>query len=180
MELDIQNGLVYTYLNMKLTKEYLLGQISESAKKSDLPSLFRAVDALREVVDLDAQEAAIEQRKREIEDSVFLKKAQQPKLRKIYCQTTGGCLRQNLLTLTRPIQLGKIKVGERLCVTLPDGSTFNTDVSHQGNKLRERGEIARFYRDYNVREGDYVVLEETSVGKWNLRKQMPGEKQEWI
>jgi hypothetical protein len=75
--------------------------------------------------------------------------------------------------------MGRIRVGDQLEIELPSGEKFETDVAAEGYKLRERGKIAQFYRDSNVREGDYVVLEEIDPGKWKLRKARPGESQDW-
>jgi hypothetical protein len=39
-----------------------------------------------------------------------------------------------------------------------------------GKKLRERGKIAKFYRDAGVHAGDVVLLIEITPGQWQLKK----------
>ena len=58
---------------------------------------------------------------------------------------------------------------------LPSGEQFETVVLEKGNKLRARGEVARFYREANVRAGDYVLLTEIAPRRWTLKKAPPGE-----
>jgi hypothetical protein len=100
------------------------------------------------------------------------------KLRKLPIEVTQGMVNQNLLTLTEHVKRGRIQPGEELLVeAMPSGERFRTDLVENGNKLRERGAIARFYRDAGVRSGDYVVLVETASQRWALRKAEAGEYQ---
>jgi hypothetical protein len=52
----------------------------------------------------------------------------------------------------------------------PSGELFCTDLLSEGNRLRERGAIARFYRDARVHAGDRVVLFEQAPNRWTLEK----------
>lgn len=61
-------------------------------------------------------------------------------------------------------------LGVQRLETAPSGDVFETELLQNGNKLRERGSIGRFYREASVSEGDYVVLTETSPGNWALEK----------
>jgi hypothetical protein len=97
-------------------------------------------------------------------------------IRKLPIEVTEGDIRQNLLKLTPHINRGKIKVGEQLLIeALPSGERFQTVVSDKGNKLRARGEIARFYKDSGVQPGDFVLLSEDTPGRWTLKKAPLGE-----
>jgi len=85
-------------------------------------------------------------------------------------------LKRTLLTLTPHVKRGKIKVGEQLIIeALPSGEKFQTELLEQGNRLRARSEIAQFYRDAKVNEGDYVLLSEVASGRWTLKKAPPGK-----
>jgi hypothetical protein len=98
------------------------------------------------------------------------------KIRELAVEVTDGDIRQNLLKLTPHVKRRKIKVGEELIVeVLPSGERFQTVVSEKGNKLRARGEVARFYREAKVKAGDYVLLTEIAPGHWTLKKAPPGE-----
>lgn len=97
-------------------------------------------------------------------------------LRTLPIEVSQGMINQNLLTLTEHVKRGKIQVGEELLVeTIPSEERFLTELVRNGNKLRERGGIARFYRDAGVRSGDFVVLFETKSRRWKLRKAEAGE-----
>jgi hypothetical protein len=97
-------------------------------------------------------------------------------LRELPVEVSQGMINQNLLTLTEHVKRGRIKAGEELLVeAAPSEDRFRTDLVGNGNKLRERGAIARFYRDAGVRAGDIVVLTETAPQRWKLRKAEAGE-----
>lgn len=97
-------------------------------------------------------------------------------LRELPVEVTQGMINQNLLTLTEHVKRGRIKAGEELLVEAePSEERFRTDLVGNGNKLRERGAIARFYRDAGVRAGEMVVLTETAPQRWKLRKAAVGE-----
>jgi hypothetical protein len=164
----------------KNLKSLILEKIKAAAENSNVTEIGRLSSFAKELEALEEQEVSIGRRKKEISEEIEMPSKGSAILRKFYCQITGGCLRQNLLTLTRQVQLGKIKTGEILKIELPDGSTFKTDIAPEGNKLRERGAIAKFYRDYDVREGNYVVLEEIIRGEWKLRKARVGEERNWL
>ena len=104
-------------------------------------------------------------------------------LRKLPVEVTQGMIKQNLLTLTEHVKRGRIRVGEDLNVEAqPSGERFRTDLVENGNRLRERGAIGRFYREAGVHDGEFVVLTETASQRWTLRKATPGEyrgRREW-
>jgi hypothetical protein len=100
------------------------------------------------------------------------------KLRELPVEVTGGMIRQNLLTLTKHVKQRRIAVGEDLTIeTQPSGERFRTELLLKGNKLQERGAIARFYRDAGVHDGDFVVLTEVAPKRWTLTKASPGRYQ---
>jgi hypothetical protein len=70
------------------------------------------------------------------------------RLRKTAVEVSQGMIRQNLLTLTKLKKQGLIHDGDELLIEAqPSGERFRTDFMFDGNKVRERGAIARFYRD---------------------------------
>jgi uncharacterized protein (DUF3084 family) len=86
-------------------------------------------------------------------------------------EVTQGMINQNLLTLTDHVRVGRIRPGAELKIEAkPSGRRFSTDLLSNGNRLRERGEIASFYRDARVRAGDRVLLTEVSPNHWTLEK----------
>ena len=92
-------------------------------------------------------------------------------IRALSVEVTQGMINQNLLTLTPHVKAGTIRVGDRLIiVALPSGDQFQTELLVNGNKLQERGKIAKFYRDAGVRAGDVVQLTEVNPGHWQLKK----------
>jgi hypothetical protein len=100
------------------------------------------------------------------------------KLRELPVEVTAGMIRQNLLTLTKQIRQGRIAIGEDLTIeSQPSGERFRTQLLPKGNKLQERGAIARFYRDAGVRDGDFVVLTEVAPKQWTLKKAPVGQYQ---
>ncbi len=101
-----------------------------------------------------------------------------PQLRELPVEVTAGMIRQNLLTLTSHVKQRKIRIGDELTIEAqPSGERFRTQLLEKGNKLRERGAIARFYREADVRPGDFVVLSETAPNRWTLTKASPGRYQ---
>lgn len=92
-------------------------------------------------------------------------------LRELQVEITAGMKQQNLLTLTPHVKRGRIRVGEQLNIqAIPSGHRFQTDLVTPGNRLRARGEIAQFYRDAAVNDGDRVALTEIEPGRWTLKK----------
>lgn len=92
-------------------------------------------------------------------------------LREIFIEVSQGMINQNLLTLTKPLKRGQIRIGEELIVeVLPGSKKFKTRVMRNGNKLKERGAVGRFYLSAGVKAGDFVTLREVSHGNWQLLK----------
>jgi hypothetical protein len=160
----------------------VMGQIAESASKQDLPAIQRLTQKASELQDLKEQMAAIQQRfinltAEQINPSaVSINQPTKAIIRQLPIEVTQGMINENLLTLARHVQKGKIKVGEQLVIEpLPSGSSFQTVLLRQGKKLRARGQVASFYRTANVKAGDYVVLTEVTQGRWTLKKASEGE-----
>lgn len=93
------------------------------------------------------------------------------RLRKIRTSVTQGEINQNLLTLTDARKRGLIRTGEQFRIRLADGRQFETELVYPGSKLRERGRIGEFYRQYKIKPGDHILLEETEPGVWTLAKE---------
>jgi len=157
----------------------VMTQITEAASKQDLVNIQRLARKAAELRELKEQMAALHQRIASLnEDTAPVATKEQPngKLRELQVEVTEGDIRQNLLKLTPHVRRGKIKVGEELIIeALPSGERFQTVVSEKGNKLRARGEVARFYKEAAVNADDYVLLTETAPGRWTLKKAPPGE-----
>jgi hypothetical protein len=60
----------------------------------------------------------------------------------------------------------------------PSGELFCTDLLRDGNRLRERGAIARFYREARVHAGDRVVLTQDASNRWKLEKLSAEQQQQ--
>jgi hypothetical protein len=156
-------------------------EISEAAKKSDLMSIQRLTRKVAELEELKQQQAAIQQRMAKLirDETTPVSQADSRTnggFRQLPIQVTKGMIRQNLLTLTPHVKRGKIKIGEELIIeALPSGERFQTVVMDKGNKLRARGEIARFYKEAKVQADGCVLLTEIAPGRWTLRKAPPGE-----
>jgi len=96
--------------------------------------------------------------------------AERPKCR-LVVDVTQGMINQNLLTLSEHVKAGRIRPGIEMTIeATPSGDLFSSTLLSDGNRLQERGAIARFYRDARVRAGDKVVLTEDSPNHWKLEK----------
>jgi len=165
-------------LDKHITK--VMAQITEAASEHDLVNIQRLSRKAAELQDLKEQMAALHHRiarlNNEDASPTVAKESTNGKLRELAVEVTDGDIRQNLLKLTPYVKRGKIKVDEELIIeALPSGEQFETVVLEKGNKLRARGEVARFYREANVRAGDYVLLTEIAPRRWTLKKAPPGE-----
>jgi hypothetical protein len=158
----------------------IYAQLSDAAKRHDLRKVGQLAVRAAQIEDLKRQFALMEQR------ITALCSADDPGtsppstnsesgLRQLPTVVTAGMIRQNLLTLSPHVKRGKIKPGEQLIIeALPSGGKFQTELLAQGNRLRARGEIAQFYRDANVKDGDHVLLMEVTPGNWTLSKAPEG------
>ena len=160
----------------------IMAQIAEAAAKRDLVAIQRLTQKASELQELKEQMAAIQQRYVSLTTERIdapVPSMNQPTneiIRQLPIEVTQGMINENLLTLSRHVKSGKIKVGEQLIIEpLPSGKLFQTVLLRQGKKLRERGKIASFYRAANVKAGDYVLLTEISPGRWTLKKAPEGE-----
>lgn len=91
--------------------------------------------------------------------------------REVTIHVSQGMINQNLLTLTDPIRRGQLRAEEEMTIEAqPSGEKFTSVIMTQGNKLRERGAIGRFYREAKVHDGDSVTLREIRPGHWTLAK----------
>ena len=159
----------------------VMAQIAEAASKRDLAAIQRLTQKASELQELKEQMVAIQQRFVSLtieRTDAPVPSMNQPTngIRQLPIEVTQGMINENLLTMSRHVKSGKIKVGEQLVIEpLPSGKPFQTVLLRQGKKLQERGKIASFYRAVNVKAGDYVVLTETSSGRWTLKKAPEGE-----
>lgn len=152
-----------------------MAKVKEAAEKKDLGALRELAGRAEELKQMKEQVLAIQQRLREVGNGAQGVQLAPPptrsKLREIRIRVSQGMINQNLLTLTEAIRRGTVRVGEEMTIkVMPSEREFTTVVLPSGNKLRERGEIHKFYAAANVVAGDYVMLQETTPGQWKLRK----------
>ena len=174
--------VILTYMNAQTNEidghiKNIMAQIIEAASKQDLAAIQSLIRKASEFQEMKEQIVAIQQRMASLNgasDEVPPVTVNQPTNavnRQLPIEVTGGMIRQNLLTLARHVRTGKIKVGEELIIEpLPSGERFQTVLLDQGKKLRARSEIASFYRDAKVKDGDYVLLTELALRHWTLKK----------
>ncbi len=164
----------------KLTEEIedaitqAMKEISRAAERHDLPVLEHLTHKASELRAMKDQVVAIENRLRAMRNGSHAAPAQAGSsgaIRELVVEVTQGMINQNLLTLSEHIRRGIIRTGEKLSIEAqPSGDHFETELLATGNKLRERGRIAKFYRDAGVRPGDCVMLREVTPGHWQLKK----------
>lgn len=89
-----------------------------------------------------------------------------PNGRHVLIPITAGSIKQNYLSITIPKRVGLLPNLHNALVNVETsaGFSFKTTVLHDHNRLQERGEIARFYREANVRAGDKVIWKEVVPG----------------
>jgi hypothetical protein len=149
-------------------------EISSAAQRRDLNVLEHLTKKASELRAMKEQVAAIENRVRAMKNGTHVVSAHAGNsgaIRELVVEVTQGMINQNLLTLSEHMRRGIIRSGEKLNIEAqPSGDRFETELLASGNKLRERGRIARFYRDAGVRAGDCVVLREVTPGHWQLKK----------
>ena len=169
-------------LNQHIASAY--NQIIEAAKNHDLAAVQRHSRKAAELEDLKHQHEVIQQRLANLssKDASVASPITNEQMRtngrtrELPIEVTEGMIRQNLLTLTPHVKRGRITIGEELTIeALPSGERFTTVLLQNGNKLRARGEIAQFYRDARIKNGDYVVLAEIAPRHWTLAKAPPGK-----
>jgi hypothetical protein len=149
-------------------------EISRAAERRDLTVLEHLTKNASELRALKEQVVAIENRLRAMKNGAHIVPAHAGNsgaIRELVIEVTQGMINQNLLTLSDHMRRGTIRSGEKLNIEAqPSGDRFETELLASGNKLRERGRIAGFYRDAGVRAGDCVVLRELTPGHWQLKK----------
>jgi hypothetical protein len=149
-------------------------KISAAAVRRDLNAVEKETKKAAELTAIKDQYEASKSRVRTLKNesqptSAFVRTP--GSIRELAVPVTQGMITQNLLTLTEPVKRGKILVGERLSIeALPSRDQFQTELLASGKKLRERGKIAKFYRDAGVHAGDVVLLTERTPGQWQLEK----------
>ena len=91
--------------------------------------------------------------------------------RKLIIEVSNGMRKQSLLTLSSARKSGLVRVGEEFVITpSPANTSFKTELVYPGNRLKERGQIRKFYEANKIKCGDSVVLEEKEPGKLVLRQ----------
>lgn len=98
---------------------------------------------------------------------------------RVEIKLTGGNIRNNHVYLTRVMDMfpneyvGGSKKSEcanaLLTLDVGNGKTFKTDVAGDKKIFRTREALKAFYQNYDVNEGDFVVLNTTKPGYYTLR-----------
>jgi hypothetical protein len=174
---------------LEMLKSEVFSQLAEAAKKADLGSIQRLARAATDLEELSQQRAKVEQQTNQIakfikdgclSEGVATGRGQSKKMRELPVKITGGMLRQNYLSFTEHLKRRSLKIGDEFVIeALPSGDRFKTVLLEKGNKLQARSEIASFFKDASVQEGDYILLTETAQGGWTLRKAAEGEYKEY-
>src|SRR6266705_5408000 len=159
-----------------------LREIQEMASKGNLTAVMALTKKAAEYEDVKKTLLHLEERLKGVHTMSVQPAANgsgsRLELRELPIEVTAGMIRQNLLTLTSHVKQRRIRIGDELTIEAqPSGERFRTQLLEKGNKLRERGAIARFYREADVRPGDFVVLSETAPNRWTLTKASPGRYQ---
>jgi hypothetical protein len=84
-------------------------------------------------------------------------------------QITEGALKNSYLNITEGLHNGVLKLGAVILLKLPNNQQVTTKVV-PGNRLQERGLIAKFYQQEKIRAGDFLSMAEISPGTWFLQK----------
>jgi hypothetical protein len=149
-------------------------EISAAAGRGDLNAVERDTKRAAELTAIKGQYDAIRNRVRTLQsgsESSGPLVQTSGTMRELVVHVTEGMIRQNYLPLTEHVKRGVVRIGERVSVeALPSHDRFQTEIVSNGKRLRERGRIAKFYRDAGVRVGDVVLLIEITPGQWQLVK----------
>lgn len=89
-------------------------------------------------------------------------------LRSLSSLVTEGLRDMSALSLNAAVTAGIVNRGEKMRISLENGTTFETVVDPKTCRLIERGRIAEFYRIENVNPPVDVYMRETSPGNWLL------------
>jgi hypothetical protein len=156
-------------------------QIAEAAGKRDLATVSGLTRRAAELEEMKKTVLDIEEKLKGLKEPPGNVTSEGPadvKLRELPVEVTQGMINQNLLTLTAHVKRGRIRPGEDLTIEMyPSGQRIRTELLTNGNKLQERGAIARFYREAGVHAGDFVVLTEVAPKRWTLKKAPHGQYQ---
>jgi len=147
--------------------------ISKAAERRDVTVIEHLTKQASELRALAEQITAIEKRLEHLDTSGSATNGSTPRspIRELVVEVSQGMINQNLLTLSSQIKRGIVRTGESFRIrAIPSGDVFETELLASGNKLQERGKIAKFYRDASIRAGDSVVLREITPGQWELGK----------
>lgn len=136
----------------------------------ELAEQFRVVDRMRRALKLIQRDYlrvwTVVHGKDETEDDSYREKG----LRVIRTEVTQGMINQSIMSLTRGVQKGILNLNEEMVVTLPDPekTTFTTQITEPGNKLKDRKHIRMFYEENQVSKGDVAVFRERDPGRWEV------------
>ena len=161
--------------------ETVMNEIAKAAGKRDLATVAALTHKAGELEEMKIAVIGIEEKLKGLKgtprEASALTRAD-VKLRELPVEVTQGMLNQSLLTLTDHVKRGRVRTGEELTIeAYPSAERMRTDLMVNGNKLRERGAIGRFYREAGVHAGDFVVLSEIAPNRWTLKKAAHGQYQ---
>ena len=84
-------------------------------------------------------------------------------------EVTAGARRHSYLSATRGIKANLLKANQPVSLIL-GSQEVTTVVDGKYGRFRERGAIARFYSEQQVKAGDKLRVSLTAEGKWRVRK----------
>jgi len=100
----------------------------------------------------------------------------EPSRKRVELRVTGGDIRRSLLRVTDLRRAGfDLPLGKELRIetVAPCGiAQFRTSIA-EPPRLRARREIAAFYREAHVREGDTILFEEIAANTYRVSKKSP-------
>lgn len=82
---------------------------------------------------------------------------------------TPGALKYSYLSMTEGISKGFVKPGHDISVQPSNGDQFTTKVM-DANRLQERGAVAKFFANEQIKAGDHVCMSEIQPGVWSLKR----------
>jgi hypothetical protein len=125
--------------------------------------------------EFEKEKAELERKQNALKEEYSVLAGKEPvkefKGRKLRLPVPRGAIDHKYLLVTRALADRLLSSNEKLKIHVPvTGVTFETYVYRRNNILNERFYIGRFYKAAGIQPGDFVLLDESSPGEWNLIK----------
>jgi hypothetical protein len=152
---------------IKYFEDKVWGLIKNAQEKKDSKMIDQLSPILQEIDTVKKQTAKIEDMIKNIEDGGSSEFIGAKKM--VSWEVTDGAIGQNYLSVTKARKEGLVpELGIEFEVETSVGQKFRTDIT--AGRLRERGEVADFYKKANVKEGDMVLWKEIGPNRYHLSK----------